>query len=278
MKESIIIKSGSCLTESQKEAVENWGEDLLMDYTLTEDGILTISGNTHLFSIPAPEAKPYYEEPEGAPCGWSEYVSQFMDLDFHTVIIDEGIRLLGEECFKDCKKFKKIILPEKMPAIRKNFAVGSPLEYTEKDGLLFLGPPSNPLYYLMGATDDFHDEILVIPEGAVFIANDAFQGKKCIREVVFPSTLEFAGWNTFDGTSIKDVFIPEGKLAYDETLIAFDGQDINLKSISVPYSMYKDYKEGNDYGWVEAYNRTAKIIFRNPDDSIAEILEPLPQL
>ena len=108
------------------------------------------------------------------------------------------------------------------------------------------------------------------------IADYAFKDKKSIKEVVFPSTLEFAGWYTFEGTSIKDVFIPEGKLAYDETLLAFEGWDKHL-SISVPYSMYKEYKEGNDNGWVEAYNRDTKIIFRNPDGSIAETLEPQNQ-
>lgn len=276
MKERTIIKSGSCLTDWQKEAVEEGREDLRLFFTLSNDGTLTISGNTGLHRIPAPDALPYYDEPEGPPSGWSEYISQFKDLDFHTVIIWSGVRVLEEECFKDCKNFHKIILPENMPVIRKNFAEGSPLEYTEKDGLLFLGPPSNPLYYLMGCKDSFDREKLLIPEGVVFIANEAFRGKKCIKEVVFPSTLEFAGWYTFDSTSIRDVFIPEGKLAYDETLMAFDGWDIRLESISVPYSMYLEYKEGKDHGWVEAYNRTTKIIFRNPDNSIAEILEPHP--
>lgn len=276
MSEKTIIKKGSCLTEWQKEAVEERGENYRLDYTLTDDGILTISGNSNLNRIPAPAAKPCYDEPEGPPCSWSEYISQFKDLDFHTVIIEEGVKVLEEECFKDCKNFRKIILPEKMPVIRKDFAVGSPLEYNENDGLLFLGPPSNPLFYLMGCNSSFHKEKLLIPEGVVFIANEAFDGKKSIKEVVFPSSLEFAGWYTFNGTSIKDVFIPEGKIAHDETLIAFEGWDIHVESVSAPFSMYNEYREGNDHGWVEAWNSTAKIIFRNPDDSIAEILELHP--
>ena len=279
--EGIIIK-GTCLTFGQKEAVEEGG-DLHMNYTLTDDGVLTISGNTLLGCSSAVEGVPLYDQPmydypdEGKPEDyWSRFTSQFKDIDFHTVVIENGVKCLGVLCFKDCKNFRKIVLPEEMPVIRKTFAMGSPLEYHEKDGLLFLGPPSNPLYYLMGCKDDFDKETLIIPEGTVYIADYAFKDKKCIKEVRFPSTLEFAGWYTFDDTSIKDVFIPEGKLAYDETLIAFDGKDINLESISVPYSMYKEYKEGNDRGWVEAANRTAKIIFRNTDDSIAEILQPHP--
>lgn len=277
MSERTIIKSGSCLTYWQKEAVEERCEDYRLDYTLTEDGILIISGNTGLYRIPSSDAKPYYDEPLGPPCEWSKYVSQFKDLDFHTVIIEEGVRLLEEGCFKDCKNFRKIILPEKMPVIRKNFAVGSPLEYTEKEGLLFLGPPSNPLYFLMGSKDCFEKEKLLIPEGVAFIANEAFEWKKSIKEVVFPSSLEFAGWFTFNGTSIKHVSIPEGKLAYDEVLMAFDGDPgAPLESISLPFSMYQIYKDGKQTGLVEAWNRTCRIIYRNPDDWIAEIIEPHP--
>lgn len=267
-----IIRSGSCLDPWVLEDIKETGENLWLDYALYEDGTLKISGNTKLT---ATFDRNEYDD-NGEPVS-SLYTSRFKDLDFHTVIIEEGVSILENECFKGCRNFMKIVLPEKVPVIRKDFAEGSPLEYTEKNGLLFLGPSSNPIYYLMGCTEDFDKETLIIPEGAVFIANEAFKGKKFIKKVVFPSTLEFAGWYTFDDTSIKDVYIPEGKLAYDETLLAFDGWDIHLESISVPYSMYKEYKEGNDHGWVEAYNRHTKIIFRNPDGSIAETLEPKPQ-
>lgn len=280
-KERKIIKSGSCLSPSQLKVIKESGENYQMNYVLTDDGVLTISGNTRLSCVVAdedvsPYDEPMYDYPEEGNTEeyWSHYKSQFKDLDFHTVVIENGVKELGVLCFKDCKNFRRIYLPEEMPVIRKTIAIGSPLEYTEKNGLEFLGPASNPLYYLMGCQDDFDKEKLIIPEGTVRIVDYAFKDKKCIKEVYFPSTLEFAGWYTFDGTSIKDVFIPEGNLANDETLIAFDGWNIQLESISVPYDMYKEYKEGNDYGWVEAYNRNAKIIFRNPDNSIAEILEP----
>ena len=153
----------------------------------------------------------------------------------------------------------------------------SPLEYTVKDNLLFIGNNVNPLFYLIGSNDDFNPEVLVIPEGTIMIADYAFKDKKSIKEVKFPDSLEFLGWYTFDGTSIKDVYISEGKLAYDETLIAFDGNPgPPLDTVSLPYSMYQIYKEGKDVGLVEAWNRTCKIIYRNSDDSIAEILEPHP--
>ena len=272
-----IIKEGSCLAPWQIEANLKREEGHKMNFILTDDGILTISGNSHLCPIPSPNATPFYDEPDGEPCGWSEYISQFKDMDFHTVIIEDGVKVLDEQCFKDCKGLKKIVLPAHVPTIRSSFADGTSLEYTLRNNLKFLGSPSHPLYSLMGATDDFCEENLIIPEGTVRIADEAFKNKKSLKAVVFPESLEFLGWYTFEGTSIKELFIPEGELADEETLIAFDGEGgTPLETISLPYSMYKSYKEGMDAGMVEAWNRTCRIIYRNPDDSIAEILDPHP--
>lgn len=274
MKKELLNMKGSCLAPWQIEANENGEETYKMDYILSDDGILTISGNSHLCHIPAPDAIPYSDDPLGPPSEYSDYISQFKDMNFHTVVIEEGVRVLGYQCFKDCKSLKKIILPENMPVIKQCFDEGTSLEYTIKNNLKFLGPSSNPLYYLMGPTEDFDEETLFIPEGTKFIADYAFRNKKGLKQVVFSDTLEFLGWYTFEGTSIKELTLPEGKLAYDETLLAFTGETRSpLETISLPYSMYKIYKEGKDRGLVEAWSRSCRIIYRNPDDSVAEIIE-----
>ena len=269
------VKKGDCLSPGQQDSNKEYETDYRMEYKLTPDGILTISGNDWLFPIPSSDAEAYYDEPVGPPCGWSAYESQFKDLNFHTLIIDEGVIGIGAECFKDCKGLKRLILPEKVPTIRKSFADGTKLEYTVKDNLKFLGPPSNPLYYLMGPTDNFKEERLIIPEGTVRVADEAFKGMSFLKFLEYPSTLEHLGWYTFEGTSIKELFLKEGKLAYDETLLAFDGEkETPLEVISLPFSMYETYKKGEDCGLVEAWNRTCTIIYRTPDNSIAEVLEP----
>lgn len=274
LKDKTLI-TGDCLSEEQLNSNKAYGTDYRVEYTLTPDGVLTISGNDWIFPRPTLRAEPYYDEPVGPPYGWSNYESQFKDLYFHTIIIEEGLVGIGETCFKDCKNLKRLILPEKVPTIRKSFAEGTLLEYTIKDNLKFLGPPSNPLYFLMGPTEDFKKENLVIPEGTVRIADEAFKNMTFIKSLEFPSTLEFLGWYTFEGASIKELFLEEGKLAYDETLLAFDGEKgTPLELISLPYSMYEIFKKGEDCGLVEAWNRTCKIVYRNLDNSIAEILEP----
>lgn len=270
-----IIKSGSCLVERQIEDNTERGKNLRMDFQLSDDGVLIISGNTVLCPVPAADAILYCDDPWGESCEWSEYVSQFEDLDFHTVIIEDGVRRLGELCFKNCKGLHKIILPENMPIIRSSFAKGSPLEYTISNKLKFLGPPSNPYYYLFGCEDDFNEKKLIVPPGTVKIADEAFKGKTCIKEVTLPESLEFAGWYTFEDTSIREIFIPEGVLARDEVLLAFDGNPgAPLEMVSLPYSMYRAYKDGQDPGLVVAWNRECHIIYRNQDDTIAEILAP----
>lgn len=180
--------------------------------------------------------------------------------------VEDGLRRLPEDSIQ---RIERVIKNNNL----------TPLEYTVKDNLLFIGTHAQPLFYLIGSVENFQPEKLVIPEGTVMIADYAFKNKKSIRQLVFPSSLEFLGWFTFEGTSIKELFLPEGKLAYDETLIAFDGEigvGTSLETISLPYNMYQIYKAGQDKGLVETWNRTCKIIYRNPDDSIAEIIGPHP--
>ena len=254
-----IVKSGDCRGGIQLDNARRYQ----MNYTLTDDGVLTISGNDWLF--PAPVLNP-------DDC--SEYKSQFKDMDFHTVVIEPGIKYLDKHCFRGCKNLKKIVLPDKVPGIAVNFAKGTQLEYFNDGGLLFLGPESNPYYTLMGCTDDFNQERLVIPEGTIRISDWAFYKKEFICDVVYPESLEDLGRFTFEGTSIRNVYIPEGKLSFEEALFDLEGNDI--ESISLPYSMYKEYLNAPDCSFYSDWSSTTTIIFRNTDDSIVKVLPVQP--
>lgn len=238
-----------------------------LSYTLTSDGVLTISGSGWLYPVPAPDANPYYDddpEPEG-PSGWSEYISEFKDMDFHTARIEEGIRGLDTFSFRDCKSLRKIILPNSDFFIHARFAEGSPIEYFEEGGLLFLGSSANPRQVLIGCSEEFKNKILEIPEGTVTISDEAFWGKEFIEEVKIPNSLRFLGWYTFAGTSIRHLFLPDGNLANPEWIMAFDSDDFefSLKSLSLPMSMYEEFlKEKMWY-----LNLGCEIKFRAPGSS-----------
>lgn len=259
-----IIKSGDCRPQN---STKFW-----MKYTLTDDGVLTISGNDCLYSI--------YD------AGWVDgrevdvSVSQFRELDFHTVVIEEGVSCLEQDCFTGCKGLKKIILPDTLLSVYRGFADDTPLEYLNEGGLLYLGTEENPHHILMGCTDDYNAERLEIAEGTVAIAHGAFSGRESIRDINFPASLRYLGRCAFYYTSIRHIRIPDGNLAHENNLLAFKKEQ--LETISVPYRLYKRYqvlkayyeaharKEDSDCWW--KYFEYSTITFRGPFDSIQEVI------
>lgn len=245
------------------------GENEGLSYTLTADGVLTVSGEGWLYPAPAPDAEPCYDDPDDfEPTGWSAYTSEFVGLDFHTAVIEKGIRCLDSFCFRDCRNLKKVILPEGLLSIYADFAQGSPLEYFEEEGLLFLGTTGNPRYVLMGGSEKFNRKKLVIPEGTATIAHAAFWGKEFIEELEIPSSLESLGRMTFAGTSIRHLFLPEGAVADPEWILAFDSAefDLSLQSLSFPMSMHGEFLKEKDW-----YLRLGcDITFRKPDGTVGE--------
>lgn len=266
----MTFRKGDCRTDWQLRR-----KDCRMHYNLSADGVITVSGNDILSPVPAPDAYPFYDDavPEEGPTGWTNYTSGFREMDFHTVVIENGVKCLDTFCLKDCKNLRKVILPEGIMSVYARFADGAALDFFEEDGLLFLGTPENPRYALMGCAESFNNNILEIPEGTVIIAHEAFLGKDFIEEVDIPRSLVYMGRQSFAGTSIRRLFLPEGKLANDEWILAFDSAefDFSLKYLSLPLSMHDDFLNSKDW-----YLRLGcDIAFRNPDGSTAEFYPSL---
>lgn len=250
-------------------------ENCRMDYKLTDEGILIVSGNSWLCRKPAPDAVPVeVDEYDGTVTEWSEYMSQFKDLVFHKVVIEPGITCLDELCFEGCKNLREIILPETLFSVYADFAKDTPLEYLDEGGLLYLGTAENPHHILMGCTPGFNESALTIAEGTVKIAHKAFYGKRCIREVILPSTLEYMGRECFAGTSIKNFYIPEGPLADDEWILSFDSAEfeLSLESVSFPIEMYESYLDNQD--WYD--NLHCTLIYRNHEGTVEKVVAAKP--
>lgn len=101
-----------------------------------------------------------------------EYESPFVHLDFHTAIIDKGIRHLCQGCFNGCKSLRKIILPHTIKTIEVPIATDTSIEYFEYNGLLILGSENNPRLALMGCVDDYAGDEVVIPSDTKVIADN----------------------------------------------------------------------------------------------------------
>ena len=116
-----------------------------------------------------------------------EYESPFVHLDFHTAVIDKGIRHLCQGCFNGCKNLRKIILPHTIKAIETPIAVDTAVEYIEENGLLFLGSDNNPRLALMGCVEDYPGDEVVIPSDTKVIA-DNIDWPIHVKTLIYPDS------------------------------------------------------------------------------------------
>lgn len=257
------------------------GIDLAVNYIL-ENGVLTVlHEGSFIHHNPAKDAEEIYWDEEGIPYKWSRYESPFVDLDFHTAIIEPGFKEIEADFFTGCRHLKRVEIPETIEKIHIDFARGVELEYYNENGLLFLGNDRNRRHFLMGCAEDFRQEHLMIPEGTNFVFCGAFEDKNFIKTVSFPYSLKTIWNNAFRNTDIKELEIPAYGIGENEEAGGWYWgfcKDCLLRSISVPFNHYRFYVEHKDWEHVDWWHAfpDCKIIFRNPDGSAAEFLPPDP--
>ncbi|MBQ9162635.1 MAG: leucine-rich repeat domain-containing protein [Clostridia bacterium] len=174
------------------------------------------------------------------------------------VAIDYGVTTIGEEAFLLCKSLQQITLPESVTHIDdKAFAycdklvyVTAPnslqylgdkvfefcysLEYTQHEGVCYLGNSTNPNLILAKVTDvsvsscvispstkfiDYHAfkdctrlMEITLPEGLKSIGYEAFWNCRCIGYVTIPSSVVRIESSAFAGTDLADAWFvsPDG--------------------------------------------------------------------
>ena len=291
--QSTTMKEGTIEYRDAFRWGKGWG-DRMVNYRLSDDGVLTVvRKNSLIVANPAPDAvetEHYDEVGKYSYSTWDRYESPFVDLEFHTAILEDGFDCIEEGFFSGCKGLKKIILTDSIKQIRPHFADNTPVEYLNEGGLLYLGTADNPHYFLVGCADDYDCENLVIAEGTHYVSDGAFDGKTCIRgNISFPASLVRLGELAFRGTSIKHLYIPDRYNRAIFWVYAFQSRyyidDYNirtdeplLESISVPYGYYEDYLENKDETYGDWWHRfvNCAITFRNPDGTTAAVLPPDP--
>ena len=103
-KPSDIVLSGDCRHEEQTAT-----KDCRMEFKLTADGVLTISGNDWLCAVHdvVLSPNPVLEDEIDTKVFQQ---SMFKDLDFHTVVIEKEVRGLREYSLAGCKNLKQIVI------------------------------------------------------------------------------------------------------------------------------------------------------------------------
>lgn len=124
--------------------------------------------------------------------------------EFH-VVIPEGVEIIGDEAFRECKGLTEIKLPSSLTSIGEGaFASCSGLTGIQlPEGLTNIGRGA-----FIGCTGLSR---IQMPEGLTSIGNFAFNWCTELTSVVFPSTLTSLGDDAFGAcTSLTSIQLPEG--------------------------------------------------------------------
>lgn len=152
-------------------------------FSLSSYGVLTISGEGVVRGV-------YDLYKDYNPAIGEEDVdvrvrSKFKDFDFHTVVIKNGIIGLGDNCLSGCRKLKRIILPSTLEFAYSELARDTDLEFSEEEGLLYLGNKDNPHFILLRTSSPNGGRPFIIPEDVFIVALGAFsyRGQKSANDI-----------------------------------------------------------------------------------------------
>lgn len=205
---------------------KTWKDGSVMTYTVTDDGVLTISGSLRDGCLVPFKSK--------AP--------------FRHVVIADGIGYVGKENFKGLEQLEEVTLPSSVKEIRSEaFAYCGKLKRINiSEGLVtvgeyvFRGCVSLPGLRLPKTLSKIKPgafmscdalEKIRIPKGAE-LGDDVFCGCDSLRDVVLPKDLEVIPEAAFQVCkSLESITIPESVLRIER--LAFSGCD-KLQNIKLP--------------------------------------------
>ena len=230
-----------------------------LNWALTEDGTLTISGSGAMPDYSTSSMAPWYSkrtkilsvivEPGVTSIGAYAF---YACLKLAEVELPEGITYIGESAFQDCAKLKAVEIPKGVEYIRSNAFRGCTglTGVNIPDGVTSIG------YYAFygcsnlvsvripnGVTSieygSFYDckslTNVSIPDSVTNIGTNAFQGCSSLTSVSIPDSVTNIGYSAFYGCkSLESMSIPEGVTSIESS--TFYGCS-SLVSVSIPESI-----------------------------------------
>ena len=188
------------------------------------------------------------------------------------IVVSDGIEVLGNGVFINCKELKEVVLPETLKRIGTTDPTGCPkilgtmtkfegtFEYTALEEVVI---PNSVKYigeYAFSGCTKLKK--ITLPTELKEIKEYTFCWCKSLQEVVFPAQLKVIGMEAFEGCeSLKSVTLPEGVGSIEQG--AFAGCR-SLESIYIPDSV-NEIGGGRGSGFLQTFGQPDD---RNPDFTI----------
>ena len=178
------------------------------------------------------------------------------------IVISEGIEVLGNGVFMNCKELKEVELPRTLKRIGTTDPTGCPkilgtmtklegtFEYTALEEVVI---PDSVKYigeYAFSGCNRL--KRVVLPDELKEIKQYTFCWCKSLQEVVFPQDLRVVGMEAFEGCeSLKNVVLPEGVNSIEQG--AFAGCR-SMESIYIPDSV-NEIGGGKGNGFMQTFGQ-----------------------
>ena len=182
---------------------QTWDDRSVMRYTVTDDGVLTISGSL------SARGKVYINAPvkirgivisEGVTSIGNENFEKMEELEELT--FPSTLKAIGAESFADCVNLKHINFSEGLESIGYLAfdCCRSLCEVRIPNGVKTIG--SRSFWGCRSLTD------VSLPDGISTIADEAFEGCTSLERINFPGSIQSIGKEAFDGCDkLKDVIL-----------------------------------------------------------------------
>ena len=178
------------------------------------------------------------------------------------IIVSEGIEVLGNGVFINCKELKEVVLPGTLKRIGTTDPAGCPkilgtmtkfegtFEYTALEEIVI---PDSVKYigeYAFSSCTKLKK--VTLPEELKEIKEYTFCWCKSLQEVVFPRDLKVVGMESFEGCEmLKNVILPEGVSSIEQG--AFAGCR-SMESIYIPDSV-NEIGGGRGNGFLQTFGQ-----------------------
>ena len=213
-----------------------FGRDDCLNWVLTEDGTLTISGSGSMPNYSTSSVAPWYRNRAKITAAVVKSgVTNIGDYAFYACLklaaidLPEGLTSIGQNAFQDCAKLKSVEIPKGVTRIDYGtfYGCSSLTSVSIPDGVTSID--GNAFYGCSSLTS------VSIPDGVTSIGNAAFSGCSSLTSVSIPEGVTSIDDSAFSGcSSLTSVSIPEGVTSIG--VATFSGCS-SLTSVSIPESV-----------------------------------------
>ncbi len=214
--------------ESMQAQSENCGDNLT--WTLSDTGVLTISGTGAMFDYAPPSLVPWFEN----------------ENDIRTLVVENGVTYIGKYAFESCSKISSVSFPASLTGI-------GDYAFAYCSGLRSLTLPSSLTSIGMNAFwDCYLLRNVTFPENLKSIGDFAFFSC-ALRSVTLPASLTSLGNGVFgDCSELASFSLNNGSTCFkvnDGVLFSIDGKTL----VAYPEDKGSEYEVPSGTSSIPAY-------------------------